>query len=303
MRRHHLALTAALIGALAATVSAQRQVQLLATIVDATGAPLATLSPKDIDVAENGVAGTITNIEAAQWAVKLQLLIDNGLGMRRSLNHLLAGLRGLVGALPDGIEVTLVATAPQPRLVVRPTTDREEVLRGIDRLGANNGAGRFVDALYEATERIERDKGDFVPVIVTVASMAGDRDVRERDIEQIMQRLQARPGTVHVVLLSEAPERQQSASRGLVQSEVGQTVTKMTGGRYEEILAAGGSQLAALLPELGALVAAAHGRQRGRFLITVERPAGASGELGEVSVAIRAGLEMVNLSLAPQRAR
>ncbi len=39
----------------------------------------------------------------------------------------------------------------------------------LDLLGPDTRVGQFVESLFEATERIERDESDFFPVIVSVA--------------------------------------------------------------------------------------------------------------------------------------
>jgi hypothetical protein len=293
MRTSVLGLAVAFICAGTADVAAQRQIQIFASILDANGAPATSVSPDDLRVMENGVEGRITNIEVVEWGLKLQLLIDNGIGTgSENLIHLRNGVRGLLETLPEGIEVTMVTTAPQPRFLVRATTDRAELLRGVDRLAPDSSAGRFIESLNEATQRIERDKSDFVPIIVSLGSTAGDANVRERDIEQLMRRLQQRPTTVHVVMLS-APQR--SSTGGVNQAEVGQAVTQMTRGRYENIAA--GTRIATLLPEMGEMLAAAHQRLGSQFKLTFERPAGASGELGQLSMGARSNFTIASVSL------
>jgi hypothetical protein len=113
----------------------------------------------------------------------------------------------------------------------------------------------------------------------------------ERDGERLSKRIQARPTTVHVVLLSLLGTR--SSLGGANQTEVGVGLTKMTGGRFESIAAP--NRIATLLPEIGAQVAKAH--ERGEFKITAERPAGASGELNKVSMGALGGLAVSSVSL------
>jgi hypothetical protein len=58
-----------------------------------------------------------------------------GLGSA-NLIHLRNGLRGLIDALPPGIRVTVVSTAPQPRFIVRETADRDSITKGLGLLGS-----------------------------------------------------------------------------------------------------------------------------------------------------------------------
>jgi hypothetical protein len=274
-------------------VQTQQQFQVYATIVDGAGASPATLQPADLNVTESGAAAKILKIETVSFPVKLQLLVDNGIGLgSENITYLRTGLRALIDLLPPTVEVTLVATAAQPRFLVRATTDRALIDKGLALLAPDGGAGKFVESLNEATQRIDKDKGDYAPVIVSVATTAGDRNPRDSDVEQIAKRLQTRPTTVHVVLLSVSGLR---TTGGSYQTNVGIGVTTMTGGRFENIAAP--TRLASLLPEIGAAVAKAHNSQTRMFKITAERPGGASGDLGQVSMGARGGLGVTSLSL------
>jgi hypothetical protein len=274
-------------------VTTQQQFQLFASIVDASGAPPAAVEPSDIRVMENGVEARIVKVEPVSFPVKLQLLLDNGVGLgSENFQHLVNGARGLIEALPPDIEVTLVATAGRPRVLVRSTTDHAALVKGIALLIPEGGAGRFVEALSEATERIEKDKGDYVAVIVSVATTAGDLIVLERDVERLSKRLQSHPTIVHVVLVSLLGSR--TARGGANQVDVGIGATEMTGGRFETIAAP--NRLATLLPEMGAQVATTHTRQSRQFKVTAQRPAGASGDLKGVTMAAFGGLSVTAVS-------
>jgi hypothetical protein len=183
--------------------------------------------------------------------------------------------------LPPEIEVTLVATAPQPRFVERATTDRQALLQAVDRISPDSGTGRFVESLNEATKRIEQDEQDANWVIVSVATTSGDINVRERDMQDLMERLQRSSTKVHIVLLASVGG---FASGGGIQTDVGQAVTKMTGGRYENIAVA--NRIVTLLPEIGAEMAKTMGQGSRQFRIVVDRPGGASGDLGKLGLGV-----------------
>jgi len=273
-------------------VRAQQQVQLYASVADVTGKPVATLEPADLKVLEGGVEAKIVKVEPVSWPVKVQLLVDNGIGLGgQNIQSLKDGIKGLIEALPENLEVTIVTTAPQPRFLVRPTTDKAMMVEGLSRLAPDGGAGRFVESMNEATQRIEKDKTDHFPVIISSATSSGDANVLERDVKRIFERIQKRPTTVHVVLLNSTTG---SATGGANQTQVGLAVTQATRGRYESIAVP--TRLATLLPELGKQVAASHEKQSHQFKITVERPAGKSGELGQLSAGGRSGLVLQGLS-------
>jgi hypothetical protein len=277
--------------------SAQRQIQLYATILDSTGAPAATVRPEDVRVSENDTELKILKVEPIEWKTKVQILLDNGSGIgSANLNQLRNGVRGLIEALPPGLEMTLVTTAPQPRFLVRATTDRVQLLSGIDRLAPDTTVGRFVESLGEALQRFARDESDFFGVIVTLGSTSGDNRVLDRDVNQIFERAQKRPTTVHVVMVSTSPGT--SASGGVVQTEVGMQIAKMTNGRYESIAAP--SRIGTLLPEIGAQIAKATQGASKQFRITAERAGGNSKEPSKISMGARNGLAVTGVTIGSQ---
>jgi hypothetical protein len=147
------------LGLSAAAVGAQTQFTLLAALTDpASGKPVETLTPADVQVTEDGVAGTNVKIEPVVRSVKVQVLIDNGAGMGRNIVELRTGVRGLLERIPPDIETTLVTTSPQARFLVRATKNRDELLKGVDRLAPDNGTGRFTESLSEAAERAKARK-------------------------------------------------------------------------------------------------------------------------------------------------
>ena len=280
----------------AGSVGAQQQLQLYASVADVTGKPVASLEPSDLKVMEAGVEAKIVKVEPVNWPVKVQLLLDNGIGLGgQNIQSLKDGVKGLVEALPDNLEVTIVTTAPQPRFLVRPTTDKAMMIEGLSRLAPDSGAGRFVESMNEATQRIEKDKTDHFPVIISSATSSGDANVLERDVKRIFERIQKRPTTVHVVLLNSTTG---SSTGGANQTQVGLAVTQATRGRYESIAVP--TRLATLLPELGKQVAASVEKQTHQFRLTLERPAGKSGEVGQLSAGARSGLNLLGLSMDGQ---
>jgi hypothetical protein len=279
---------------LAALTTAQnpKQIQVFASILDAAGAPAKTVEVGDIRLMENGTDAKVTKVEPVNWPVKLQILVDNGVGLgSANVQHLKNGVKALVDAMPENLEVTLVSTAPQPRFLARPTTDRAAVQKGLDLLAPDTGAGRFVESLNEATQRIERDKTDYFPVIISVGTTSGDVNVRESDVERMMKRLEARPTTVHVILFNGGSG---SASGGGNQTQIGLSVTKYTGGKFENINSP--TRIAPLLTEWGKTVSSEVQRQSNQFRITADRPAGASGDIGKISMGAKAPLVLGGLS-------
>ena len=292
MRTRLLTAAVLVLCVMATGLRAQRQLTLMATVTDPGGAEVATLEPGDIKFSENGTDGKAIKVEAIDSVPKVQILIDNGIGVgSESLTDLRNAVRGLIEALPPSLEVTLVTTAPQPRFLERATTDKAKLLGAVNRLSPDSGAGRFAESLYEATDRIEKDeKGRYT--IVAFGTTSGDMQVRESDVQKTITRVQARGTTVHVVLLT---SQRGAASGGALQEELGQLLANNSRGRFEKIAVA--NRVATLLPEIGAQVAKTLGGASRLFRITVERPNGASGDLGKLSIGV-VGKLVSNVSIA-----
>jgi hypothetical protein len=273
---------AAVILGLSLTVHAQKQISLLATVTDPGGAPIDTIDPAAVRVTENGTNATVVKVEPLVRTPKVQILIDNGSGIpAEALGDLRKGVTGLLEALPPNIEVTLVTTAPQPRFLERATTDRAKLLKAVDRLAPDTGTGRFVESLFEATERIEKDK-EGIYTIITLGTTAGDALFTENDVKRIMQRVGG--GRIRVFVALVEGRVGTTLSGGQIQMDLGQGAAQSSGGRFEKISAT--SRLVTLLPEIGAEVAKTMGGASKQFRITIDRPGGASGELGKLSLGV-----------------
>ncbi len=287
---HRIGLTLVVVVFVAAGLGAQQQIQFFASFTDTKGVPVTTLTEKDLRVSENGSDGKILKLEPIDWPSKLQLLVDNGTGLgNENLIHLRNGVRGFIEALPEGLETSLITTAPQPRNVVKPTVDRQALLKGVDLLTPDSGGGRFIEALNEAAARIDKEKGNYFPIVVVLGTTAAEGGtVIERDVTRMLQRYQQRAATVHVILFNSGV-RSATSVTGANQTQVGLAVAQMTGGRYENIAAA--TRIASLLPEIGAQVAKSTARQAKQFRLTFERPNG-SAPLGNIGLAGPGGLQV-----------
>jgi hypothetical protein len=285
--------TSVLVMCVAAPASAQKQITLIATIADASGNKIDALDAKDVRVTEDGTPLTITKTEPIDTMPKLQLLIDTGVGMpAESLSNLRTGVRNFLTEIPDGVEVTLVSTAPQPRFLERATTDKAKLLAAVDRLAPESGgSGRFVESLYEATQRIDRDKNGRYTVL-SLATTAGDLNVRDSDVNDILKRVQQRGTTVHVILVNIGVGR---SSGGQIQTDLGSAVTKATGGRFETIATV--NRIPTLLSEMGVEIAKTLGGSSRHFRIVVERQS--SGNLGALQMSIGGGKILTKLAMEP----
>lgn len=265
--------------ALCEVLSAQapRTFQFAVSASDASGAPVTDLKPEDVVMTENGVRQQVVKVEPLSVPVKLTLAVDNGLDSTDALVHYRAGLTGLVEALPPDVEITLITIAPQPRAVVRPTTDRAQVLRAINGFAPEQAAPRFTDALVEFSQRLQREvKDKKVPLYVPVMVMLSTTSVQQTSYEppevtKAVNFLVSRRARLNMIVMSTRTGQATSPEtlNASVQAIIGIPVVKATNGRYESLAVS--SRLATLLPEWGKDLAALHQRQSNQVRVTVER--------------------------------
>ena len=265
------------------TAHAQDLSSIFVRLTDGSGTPVSDLRPEEIIVLEDGVDRLTITVEPVDWPVKLTVLIDNSRPMSQPLGQIREGLRGLINALPDLIEMELLTTAPQPRFIVRRTSDHVELLEGVDRIAPDSGSAAFVDGLVEASDRIRDDDDPHFPVVLMLATNGPDSASGgvDRKFQRLQEQTFEKPATYHVIVWS-GPTSTLGRVTGAVQTIVGTQMTDITGGRYEALAAT--SRFVTLLPEFGEQIAASHERQRTQYRVSYVRPADADPPQQEISV-------------------
>ena len=278
-------LAAALTSSAASGVAAQsEEFQFIIAVADAEGRPVTDVRRDEILMIDAGVPHDIVRVQPYRVPVRLTIAVDNGPLSRDALSHYRAGLTGLVKALPQDVEITLISTAPQPRMVVRPTTDRVRVLRGVNEFSPEDARPRFTDTLVEFSDRFraeldETRRLDSVPVLVMVSTT--ENEAMSYEVPQIQRALgflKSRKAKVYVTVISvgqgsEGP----TAINANRQALIGIPATQLTGGRYEALALS--SRLATLLPEFGREIAAIHRKRANQLLVTARRPSDLIGPI------------------------
>jgi hypothetical protein len=269
--------------------------QFYVTATNAEGVPVKDLGPDDVIMSENGVRQKVARIEPVSIPIKLTIAVDNGLESAEALAHYRIGLKGLVEALPPDVEVTLITTSPQPRTVVKPTTDRVQILRGLNLFAPESARPRWSDAVVEFSQRLQKEAKDkkiapYLPVLVMVSTISLEsRSYEPPDIQKAVQYLMTRKAKVNAVLASTRAGNVNLDDTDVTQqANVALPTTKATGGRFETLALP--NKLDTLLPDWGHDLAALEARQAAQFRVTVERTR--SGELQKPTIEIaREGLK------------
>jgi len=274
------------------------QFQFALAAMDASGTPVTDIKVEDVVYTEKGQKGTIQKVEPFPIPLKLTISVDNGKESVEALSHYRSGLKGLVDALPNDVEVTLISSAPQPRKVVRRTANRPEILRGINGFAPEQDERpRFTDVLVEFAQELDKemrgkDAKPYIPVLVMVSTTMNEQTSYEvPEIEKALKTLGARRAKVFVAITSTkvgdiAAVADINTNR---QAMIGIPATKITGGKYESLAVS--SRLATLLPEWGKELAVWHKRHSNQVRVSVQRPTDVTGPFQDLQVGlVRQGL-------------
>jgi hypothetical protein len=279
--------------ALTPALRAQQLIQIFLSAVDGEGNPVTDLRAEDVAIFTDGAVCKTTRFEAIDWPVKVTLMVDNGPVHTDALRQLREALRLFLAELPSDMEVTIVSIDPAPRFIYKAGSDRVKMLSSLDLLIPDSGAPKFIDAMAEAADRIDKDKkdkkekGNYFPVLMMVGS-AGVEGSSPRDyqIAKLFKQVSDDAITVHVVM-QQSSNRSRDIASGTNQIEVGLRLTQGTGGRYEAINSE--TRLSTLLQEFGKQIARSHQRQSHQYRITCQ-PSGSGAPKQIAANTTRSGL-------------
>ena len=270
--------------------------QFIVSATDATGEPVTELKPEDVLFSEKAGKGTISKVEPFALPVKVTIAVDNGQDSSLALPNYRNGLKGFVEAFPANTEMTLITTSPQPRMVVKPTTDRAVVLRGVNGFAPESERPRFTDALVEWSQRLQKEIKEgktplYVPVMLMVSTAANESSsYQPPEVQRALEFLVQRRAKLYVTVNS-TRSGDAIASADLNtnrQAIISVPATKALNGRFEAIAIF--NRLDTLLPEYGKEIAAYTKRLGTQHLVTVQR-AGA-GQLEDLRIELtRDGLK------------
>src|SRR5262245_15580415 len=302
LTKHRATILVAGIVTVCAVLYAQEQSAIYLFAVDQTGIPLLDLKTSDVTIKEDVGPSTIVSIRRFGWPLKVTVLVDNGPRTREALVHYRSGLKKFFDRLPPDIPVSLIATAPNPRWLLRETKDRVQIEKAINLITIDEGLGRFSDALVEYAQRLDSEferveithLPPYLPVLVSIATtnLDGSEVRRELNLKMMASLRKYRVATTMIMM---TPSRAPTAPGGLplIESEEGQNaelakgVQEVTGGRYVPITGSGTSALTStILPDTAREIALRYIKQMTQHRIVFERPAGANGAMKKFSLSL-----------------
>lgn len=286
-------LAVAVVGASLA-ISGQEQFAIYVFAADQKGAPILDLPLSDISIREDAGASHVVSVRRFGWPLKVTVLVDNGPRTRDALVHYRTGLTKFFAGLPRDVPVSLIATAPNPRWLIRDTSDRVQIEKGVGLITPDDGLARFSDALIEYATRLDEEFGKvsaeqlppYLPVLVSIATAHQDgSDVRRESNLKMITSLRRHRVWTNMIVVSPSRELGEPGVPVVEfdegqNAEIAKAVQEVTRGRYVPITGSGTSALSStILPELAQAITLRYIRQMTQHRIVLERAAGATGPM------------------------
>jgi len=267
-------------------VSAQSYT-LFVSVVDLRGNPVTDLTLDELVIQWDGEDCVTLDLEPISLPVRITVLIDNAEDTRAALQHMREGLKGFVDAIPEDVEIGLLTLASQPRWITRHTTDRAELLDGIDLVTPDYGtSARLLDGWLEAAKRINDDaERQYLPVILSLTGDGIDgSNVTQGRYAEMREKMMNVSATMHTRMFSSI------GNAAAPQAQMGIEMGNLTGGSFEAL--ASPTAFRTQLPELGQEIARKHRRTTNQYRVTYTPPEGASTQ-PNLSIVTRPGLQLI----------
>jgi len=244
LHRHQVIPVVLLAAVLAAPAAASAQVDertLYVSVIDEAGAPVTDVSPADLVVKEDGLTREVLRVAPATTPLQVAVLVDNSIAARDDIANLRDGLKSFVATLAGKHELSLVAIADRPTLLVDSTSDLKALERGIGRIFAQPESGTYLlDALVDTTKGFKKREASR-PVIVAVLIEAA-REFSNPSPERVIDDLKSSYARFEAMVVTSPGSASMSMStrEGRDRAQVLDRGPSSTGGRRQDLLSSMG---------------------------------------------------------------
>ncbi|HYN05296.1 MAG TPA: VWA domain-containing protein [Vicinamibacteria bacterium] len=198
------------------------------------------ISAADIALAENGVSRDITSFKPDRRPLSVAIIVDTSLAMGASYRlNVVDAVVGFVARLPEGARYALWTTGDRPTKVVDHTDDRQAAGDALRRV-APQGGNTMLDAFAEASVDLKKlsREGDRT-VVVAVTGTGPELSYRDkyRAVEEAEKNAEL---FLSVQIDSGEADFEMRSNLSYVMDRL----ARSTGGRYEVVLSAMGTDTA-----------------------------------------------------------
>jgi hypothetical protein len=199
------------------------------------GAPVPDLGPSDFLVREDNVAREVLRVAPADEPMQIAVLADNSQAARNYIRDIRVGVEGFVTEMLNGTkhQISIIGLAERPTILADISSDRERVIKGVNRIFEQAGSGMYLlDGIIETSQGFKKREAQR-PVIVAIATEGPE--FSSRRWEDVVKPLVDVGATLHVIVLG-LPSNdisEDARNRGLVLDEG----PRRSGGRRTSLLA------------------------------------------------------------------
>ena len=213
---------------------------LTVTVLDEKDQEVTDISAADIALSENGVSRDIASFKPDRRPVSVAVIVDTSAAMGSAYRlNVVDAVLGLVARLPDGARYALWTTGDRPTKVVDHTDDRQAAGAALRRV-APQGGNYVLDAFGEASADLKKlsREGDRT-VVVAVTGTGPELSYRDK-----YRAAEEAEKSAELFLSVQVDSGDADFDMRSNLSYVMDRLARATGGRYEVILSAMGTDTA-----------------------------------------------------------
>lgn len=145
MRTLALAVVASLLPAFALAQTGIRRIFVEAT--NASGGAVRDLRPDEFEVIEGGERREIASAKLGKRPARIVLIVDATDGIRQPIGQVRKALTTLLDGIDPQHEMMLVTVAGTPQVRVRPTTERQQLVKSVENIFGTTGANVMLEVV------------------------------------------------------------------------------------------------------------------------------------------------------------
>jgi hypothetical protein len=165
--------------------------------------------------------------------VRIVLIIDSSEAIRQPIGMIRKALTAFVEGIDAQHEMMLVSVAGTPQIRVRPTLDRQQVLKSVNGIFGTSGSNvmhRTIDDLFHRFAQTAERRPIFV--VVTAEGYESTQNVNPQEIAHVSKHFTDSGGTLHAVRLNVPTGAQAFRGGNLTDLPVSLMIARDTSGAY-----------------------------------------------------------------------
>lgn len=206
------------------------------SVLDEAGQPVAGLGPTDFVVREDNNTREILRVDPADEPMQVAVMVDNSQASRNYIRDIRVGVEGFVTDMLNGTknQLSIVATAERPTILADASSDREKVMKGVNRIFEQRQSGNYLlQGIIEVCKGFSKREASR-PVIVAVTTEGPE--FSQRAFEDVLKSVKDVGAALNVVVLG-PPSTDTISEDGRNRASLLDQGPVVSGGARESLLA------------------------------------------------------------------